>query len=287
MTTIITERLQKYSIQSAEAEKDALKEILQAIILYGLSGTEFFEEALFQGGTALRILHNLQRFSEDLDFILKKPNPDFKWQPFLRAIEDVCKEFGIVSEVIDKSKSDHTVQKMILKDNSIVKFLNLSFHHHFEKKLTIKLKIDTNPPAGSTSEIKFLDFPLAFMVEAQDLPSNFAGKSHALLCRKYMKGRDWYDFLWYVSKEISPNFVFLSNAINQQGPWAGQNIQVTGQWYLAALQEKIKIIDWEKAADEVAPFLNKSDRTTLKLWGKPFFQDRLEKLNRILQSHSS
>jgi predicted nucleotidyltransferase component of viral defense system len=282
MATIIEERLQKYAPQTSEEGEVALKEILQEIILCGLSDAGFFENAIFQGGTSLRIFHNLARFSEDLDFILKKQNPDFKWQPFLQAIEDICKLYGIVPEVVDKSRAGHSVQKMFLKDNSIIKFLNLSFRHAAEKKLTIKLEIDVNPPEGSSSEIKFLDFPLAAEVEVQDLPSNFAGKIHALLCRTYIKGRDWYDFLWYVAHEISPNFNFLSSAINQQGPWADQRIHITPAWFLNVLEEKIHTVDWKKAADDVSAFLNERDRKRLKFWGIPFFQDRVAKLSKTL-----
>ncbi len=282
MAAIIAERLKKYAPQTLEEEEVVLKEILQEIILCGLSDAGFFEHAVFQGGTALRIFHNLERFSEDLDFILKKPNPNFKWQPFLEAIEHICKLYGIIPEVIDKSRAGDSVQKMFLKDNSIIKFLNLSFRRAIDRKLTIELEIDTNPPEGSLSEIKFLDFPLAAEVEVQDLASNFAGKSHALLCREYIKGRDWYDFLWYVSHEITPNFDFLTSAINQQGPWAGQEIPMTANWYLNALEEKIQGLDWQKAAADVSAFLNEQDRKTLRLWSVAFFLDRLSKLSKTL-----
>ncbi|MBP6104107.1 MAG: nucleotidyl transferase AbiEii/AbiGii toxin family protein [Gammaproteobacteria bacterium] len=282
MATIIEERLRQYSPKTSEEEHYALKEILQEIILCGLSDAGFFKEAFFQGGTSLRIFYNLQRFSEDLDFILKKPNPDFKWKPFIEAIEYVCEQYGVVPSVIDKSKAGTTIQKMLLKDNSIAKLLNLSFRYPSDQKLTIKLEIDTNPPEGSTAEIKFLRFPSAAEVVVQDLSSNFGGKSHALLCRKYVKGRDWYDFDWYVSKKIVPNFTFLSHAIDQQGPWAGQGIELTPEWTIQALNDKIHTINWSQAEKEVSPFLNEADRKTLKLWGVPFFLDRLEKLKEVV-----
>jgi hypothetical protein len=213
-----------------------------------------------------------------LDFLLKEPDPTFKWQPYLNAIEEVCQYYGVIPEVIDKSKVGNAIQKMFLKDTSIIKFLNLSFKHHLEQKLTIKLEIDTNPPLGSKSEIKFLDFPLASQIEIQDLSSNFSGKTHALLCRKYVKGRDWYDFLWYVSREVVPNFVFLSNAIDQQGPWASQDIDITPKWLIQTLESKIHQMDWKNVIEDVSPFLNTQERKSLKLWDVPFFMDRIEKL---------
>ncbi len=283
MSTIISERVQQYSPKTPEEESHVLKEILQEIILCGLSNAGFFEEAIFQGDTSLRIFHNLGRFSEDLDFILKKPNPDFKWQPFLAAIEETCTEYRLSPEIIDKNKADN-VQKMFLKDNSIIKLLNLSFRYPSEQKLTIKLEIDINPPADSGTEIRFLDFPITSQMLIQDLSSNFAGKSHALLCRKYMKGRDWYDFLWYVAKEAPINFIFLQDAINQQGPWAGKGIEITPNWYLTELEKKIHSIDWKEAANEVSSFLNEQDRKTLKLWSIPLFMDRIAKLKNTLDN---
>lgn len=279
--SIINERLQKYSIKTPEDKNHALKEILQEIILYALSEAGFFKEAILQGGTSLRIFYNLARFSEDLDFILRKPNPHFKWQPFLRVIEEVCQQYGISLEIKDK-KNNGNIQKMIRKDTSIVNLLNLTFHRSFKQRLVIKLEIDVNPPANSGYEIKFLDFPLACEAVVQDLPSNFAGKSHALLCRKYEKGRDWYDFLWYVSKQVPVNFIFLSNALNQNGPWATQKINVNPKWYINALSEKIKQIDWLKTANDVAAFLNDQDRKMLKLWSTDYFISKVEKLKNTL-----
>jgi predicted nucleotidyltransferase component of viral defense system len=279
---IISDRLKKYSPTTVEEEEDALKEILQEIILNGLSHANFFAEAIFHGGTCLRVVHNMQRFSEDLDFLLKQVNPDFKWQPYQQAILDICRQYGISPEIKDKSKAGTFVQKMFVKDNSIGKLIELSFKHHPYKKFTIKLEIDINPPVGSTTEIKFLDFPIDFPIEIQDISSNFASKSHALLCRTYVKGRDWYDFLWYVRKEVIPNFDLLSNAINQQGAWAEQQIAITLTWYINALETKIKNVDWEMAKKDVSPFLSITENKSLALWSTDFFLAKLEKLSSFL-----
>jgi predicted nucleotidyltransferase component of viral defense system/predicted transcriptional regulator of viral defense system len=280
--SIINDRLQKYSPKTVEEEEDALKEILQEIILNALSQANFFEEAIFHGGTCLRVVHRLQRFSEDLDFLLKRVNPDFKWQPYQKAIIEVCRQYGISPEIKDKSKAGTFIQKMFVKDNSIGKLIELSFKHHPYKKISIKLEIDINPPAGSTTEVRFLDFPVDFPIEIQDISSSFASKSHALLCRTYVKGRDWYDFLWYVSFDVKPNFYLLSNAINQQGAWAKQQISVTPTWYLNALETKIKKIDWKIAKKDVAPFLSVIEKKSIALWGTDFFMAKLEKLGLFL-----
>lgn len=279
---IIDARLETYALNTIEDEEHALKEILQEIALYGLANANFFKEAIFHGGSALRILYGLPRFSEDLDFLLKNPNPEFNWEPYMDAISTTCKQYGVRSEIIDKNRVNNTVKKMFLKDNSIGKIINLSFVHYPAKKLAIKFEIDTNPPLGSNLELKFLEFPLDYSIVAQDLSSSFAGKCHALLCREYVKGRDWYDFAWYVAKKVVPNFIFLSNALYQQGPWARQENIVTPEWFIETLQKKINSIDWVKAASDVSSFLNIQDKKALDLWGNDFFTDKLEKLKTIM-----
>jgi len=170
-------------------------------------------------------------------------------------------------------------------DNSIGKLLELSFKHHPHKKLIIKLEIDINPPAGSTTEMKFSEFPLDFPVEIQDMSSNLASKSHTLLCRSHLKGRYWYDFLWYIKREIVPNFHLLTNALEQQGAWAGQAIEVTPRWYIERLESQIKSINWEAAKKDVTPFLRLGEKKTLALWSTDFFIEKLEKLKNTLFSY--
>ena len=279
---IIDEKLETYHSNTVEDEDHALKEILQEIALYGLASADFFDKAIFHGGSALRIVYNLPRFSEDLDFLLKKPDPHFKWEPYMDAIIATCKQYGVHPEIIDKSRVNNAVKKMFLKDDSIGKMIDLSFVHHPGRKLTIKFEIDTNPPLGSNVDVKFLEFPLDYSIITQDLGSSFAGKCHALLCRGYIKGRDWYDFTWYVARKISPNFVFLENALDQQGPWVNQRNSVTPAWFFDVMQQRIKQIDWNKAAKDVAPFLNKQDKQTLHLWGMDFFIDKLSKLEQCI-----
>lgn len=284
MANIIDERLKNYAANTItiEDEEHALKEILQEIALYGLANADFFDKAIFHGGSALRILYGLPRFSEDLDFLLKNPDPYFKWEPYMDALVATCKQYGVHPEIIDKSRANNAVKKMFLKDDSIGKIIDLSFVHHPGRKLAIKFEIDTNPPSGSNSDVKFLEFPLDYSIVAQDLASGFAGKCHALLCRQYIKGRDWYDFTWYVTRKISPNFVFLQHALFQQGPFANEKKIVTAAWFVDTMQKKIKSIDWDKAASDVAPFLNRQDKKTLNLWGVDFFMDKLHKLKTVM-----
>jgi len=284
MIELLQQQLDHYQATDPIAEEQATREILQEVALYALWRARFFEVAAFQGGTSLRILHGLPRFSEDLDFILKTPDPDFAWHPYLKKLLLGLQEFGLHSEVIDKSHMDQNVRRALLKDDSISNQLNLAFERDRSKrKLKIKLEIDVNPPMDSGFDYKYLDFPLDFEVCHQDLPSNFALKIHALLCRPYLKGRDWYDFNWYVKQNICPNYLHLQAAINQFGPWQDQSQPVDHAWTRNALMAKVKKIDWDKATADVTRFLNTAEQQSLVLWSERFFRDKVERIpgNRI------
>lgn len=284
MIDLIQKRLDKYGVSNQIEEENALKEIVQEIMLFALWRADFFEVAAFQGGTSLRILHGLNRFSEDIDFILREPNTGFNWQPYLEDITETCKEFGIAPEVLDKQHMDGAIRAALIKDTSIANQLNLSFFNNRRgKKLTIKLEIDTNPPAGSGYEYRYLDFPVDFEVCHQDLASNFALKTHALLCRPYLKGRDWYDFSWYVAQDITPNFELLKNALHQYGHWEGRDLDVDGKWIVSALGGKITSINWSDAATDVKRFLRPVEQKSLSLWSDGFFMAKLKRLDLLLK----
>ena len=274
---IIQERLEAYQCVSAQAEEIALREITQEVALAALSRTDFFKTAIFQGGTCLRIFYSLNRFSEDLDFMLKKPDTRFSLDGYLKGMAVEFGAYGYKLEVTDRSKAQDAVKKAFLKDDSIGKILQLSHlkADRSARKIKIKIEVDTNPPAGSHFESKFLDFPFAFSVTVQDPPSLFAGKIHALLCRGYVKGRDWYDFIWYTGRGTPINLEFLASTLKQTGPWQGQEILVDKDWSIKRLDEKIRSIDWDKARADVRPFINPREFPSLEVWGEEFFLDRL------------
>ncbi len=280
MIELIQQRLDSYKASNPVAEEQATKEILQELALYSLWRAGFFEVAAFQGGTSLRILHKLPRFSEDLDFILKQPDPKFEWDGYLDQLLKGLEEFGLQSEVLDKSQMDQNIKKALLKDNSVTNQLSLAFYQgHPDRKLNIKLEIDINPPDGSHFEYSYLDFPLDFEICHQDLSSNFSLKIHALLCRPYLKGRDWYDFNWYVKQNIRPNLPLLQAALIQYGPWKGQEIEIDADWLNHTLLEKVAAIDWSEATQDVERFLNTTEKESLKLWSSRFFNKKVERLS--------
>ena len=279
MIELIQERLASYNAANQLEEEYAVKEILQDIALYGLWRAGFFDSAAFQGGTCLRIVHGMGRFSEDLDFILKQPDPDFSWPVYLQGMVQCFEEFGLKSEILDKSRMDQRIKKAQIKDNSICHQLNLSFfRENPARKQTIKLEIDVDPPENSGFAYRYLDFPLDFEVCHQDLNSNFSLKIHALLCRPYVKGRDWYDFNWYVKQRVKPNLAHLQAALLQWGPWAGQEIKIDLKWLKQKLTDKIGRIDWQDAAMDVERFLRLQEQHSLKLWSVAFFLHKVEQL---------
>ncbi len=279
MIKLIQEKLAAYGPVNQLEEEHAVKEILQEIALYGLWRAGFFERVAFQGGTSLRILHGMARFSEDLDFILKAPDPHFSWTPYLEDMLVCFQEFGLRSEVLEKSRMDERIQRALIKDTSICGQLNLSFYRgerHRQQK--IKLEIDIDPPGGSGFEYSYLDFPLDFEVCHQDLASNFSLKIHAVLCRPYLKGRDWYDFAWYMRHNIQPNPGHLWAALEQRGPWQGQDVVFDFEWLRHALAEKIAVINWKEAAADVERFLAPAEQKSLALWSERFFMDKIQRL---------
>ena len=280
MIEIIQQRLATYRAANPLEEQQALKEILQEVALFALWRADFFEVAAFQGGTSLRILHKLPRFSEDLDFILKAPDQAFDWNRYLEPLSEGLREFGLKSEVLNKSRMDQAVRKAILKDGSISQQLNLSFlQGAADKALKIKLEIDVQPPAGSGFEYTYLDFPLDFEVCHQDLGSNFALKIHALLCRSFLKGRDWFDFTWYLKQGVALNYDLLETALDQAGPWKDQGNQVTQEWLQSVLRDKIATIDWNAAGSDVQKFLTSVQQQGLRVWSAQFFLSKVEQLS--------
>lgn len=282
---MIQQRLLNYNCKTDIEEQQAIREITQEVVLAALGRGDFFKQALFQGGTCLRIFYGLNRFSEDMDFILRETNPDFQLKDHIKHLTDELAAYGYNIEITDRDSADVTVKKVFLKDDSLGKVIDLRHANQAGPmaKIRIKLEVDTNPPAGSGHELKYLDFPFVSSVAVQDRPSLFAGKLHALLCREYIKGRDWYDFIWYTGNRTGINYAFLTSAINQLGPWQGQSITVDKAWLLNELERKIVSMNWKQAAEDVRRFVRVAEQPSLDLWSKDLFLGQLDKLRGVDQ----
>ena len=277
---IIQERLAAYECQSALEEEQALREITQDVILAGLGRTDFFGYAGFHGGTCLRIFHSLNRFSEDMDFALCEPDKAFSLRPYLDQVRLELDAYGYQLEVDDRSKAGRTVRQAFLKDDSVGKLLHLNYRSRTGpmRKLRIKLEVDSNPPNGASYEMPVLDFPFPSAVRVHDLSSLFAGKIHALLCRNYLKGRDWYDFIWYTARNTPINHGLLSAAMDQQGPWQGQRPKTDNAWCVEQLRSAIEGLDCQQARRDVQRFVKPHELPSLDLWTRDYFLNQCRKI---------
>lgn len=279
-TKIIQDRLDSYNCKTELEEEHTIRGITQEVALSALGRTDFFKYAVLQGGTCLRIFYGLNRFSEDMDFILKEADRDFQLTPHLKALSEELLAYGYNIEIVDRSNADIVVRKAFIKDDSIGKVLQLKHSGKTGplRKIRIKFEVDINPPLGSNFEMKYVDFPFVSSVTVQDKASLFAGKIHALLCREYIKGRDWYDFIWYTSQSVEINYQFLASALKQQGPWQGQNIQVDLDWCIKQFRDKITSIDWNATKEDIRRFVKPTELPSVDLWGRNLFLAQLEKM---------
>lgn len=278
---VLAAKLREYRPANAVEQDNVLQELMQLYVLASLSRAGLFAEAIFHGGTCLRIVNGINRFSEDLDFLLKRSDPEFRWQPYLEAVRAACYGEGIVFEIQDKTETATAVRKAFLKTDSIGKLLTLElpFERYHARKIRIKLEIDTNPPVGSAFATNYITFPVTAPLTTQTLESGFALKLHALLCRSYVKGRDWYDFIWYVARKIRPDSALLEHALEQQGPWAGEELTLTADWVHENMAKTIRRIDWDQARNDVQRFLPLREQDGLKVWGTDFFLNHLARLD--------
>lgn len=276
MQTILTQMLAQYRTNTLEEKKNALKEIVQEIALCGLSRAGFFKHAAFYGGTALRIFYGLDRFSEDLDFSLTSPDTDFELRPYFNGLEKELASVGLKFSVEEKTKSiDSDIKSAFLKGNTkehIVSIYDLqNININPEEVIKIKFEIDVNPPAFATFENKYRLLPSPYQVKLYDMPSLFAGKTHAVICRAWknrVKGRDLYDYIFYLAHRVKINLPHLRARLEDTGV-LNKKDTFTIDTLKTMLFERFETIDYEKAKQDVLPFIQNTDK--LDLWSKDFF----------------
>ncbi len=279
MHDAIHSMLARYECRSRDDYVHALREILQEIALLGLWRSKFFEHAAFYGGTALRILHGLDRYSEDLDFSLLKPDAGFSLEAYGDALQREVESFGFSVEFEARRKQqDRPVDSAFLKTNTCQQLISVGVREdllremHPSKILRIRLEVDRDPPPGFDTETQYVLQPIPFSVRAYTLPDLFAGKLHAILCRKWktrVKGRDWYDLVWYIGRHPSVHLSHLESRMRQSGDY-DENVPLTAKLLQDLLQQSIELLDVGQARTEVAPFLK--DPRALDIWSRDFFR---------------
>lgn len=280
---MIKEWLKEYNPVNQEAAEQALREIMQEIALAGLQRSGFFEKAAFYGGTALRIFHGLQRFSEDLDFSLLEVNPGFSLEPYMKGIEAEFSALGVTVSIVEKYKTAAiNVDSAFLKPDTTWKELIIKeiLPHESVKMrpmLKIKIEIDKSPPMGFSTEEKLLLRPFSFYVKCFTLSDLFAGKMHALLFRKWkgrVKGRDWFDMEWYIRKNIPLNLGHLLFRSLDSGDWKEKSM--TQEAFLTILQKKIKSVSFKSIREDVVRFI--PDDQVIEIWSPEYFSDLTQKI---------
>jgi predicted nucleotidyltransferase component of viral defense system len=288
MNEVVMRMLARYERRRVEDDVKALREILQEIALLGLWRSRFFEKAAFYGGTALRILFGLDRYSEDLDFSLLKPAPEFDLSRYCNALEKEISAFGFEATVTGKTKSaQSTIKSAFLKADTLKHLLvittteNLAASIPRGQVLKIKIEVDTDPPPGFDTETRFLLQPIPFSVRAFSLPDMFAGKMHAVLCRGWkgrVKGRDWYDLVWYVTNHPQLHLKHLEQRMIQSGHLK-KTEQLTSEKLSAIAETVIKKLDVDQARREVEPFVK--DPEMLTIWSRDFFRDVIRRITLV------
>ncbi len=280
---MMKEWIAEYNPQNEEETLDAMREIMQEIALAALSRTDFFKKAAFYGGTALRIFHGLDRYSEDLDFSLLETDNTFSLEPYFSAIKEEFESLGLRIQIREKDKriksqiesaflkSETVWQELVLED--IVKQHGISSN----KSIKIKIEIDRIPPTGFHTEEKLLVRPFSFYVNCYDLSSLFAGKLHALLFRKWknrVKGRDWYDMEWYIRKGVPLNINHFYNRAIETNDWNETSIS-QGQ-ILDLLKAKINAVSFNAVKDDVGRFIPNDEK--LQIWSAKYFNDLIQQM---------
>ena len=287
MNSVIETMLAKYNPQNNIERENAIKEIMQEIALSGLSRAGFFEKAAFYGGTCLRIFHGLNRFSEDLDFALIEKDSNFKLDDYFPVLHNEFQSYGIEINIESKKKEENAaVQSAFLKGNTLS--LMMSFFPKSEdakrivanQKIKIKFEIDVDNPSGGVTEYRYRMLPAPYEVQIFDEATLFAGKIHAILCRtysKHVKGRDYYDYLFYIGKGSKLNFKYLESKLKNTGGIIDNSEVLTLEKVKELLKIKFESIDYESAKEDVSNFIN--DKESLKFWKKELFIATLNDLH--------
>lgn len=277
MKTILEQMIEEYHPKNNEEKRNAIKEVMQEIVLCGLSKAGFFKNAAFYGGTALRIFYGLDRFSEDLDFSLLIKDKDFDLAKYFPILKNTVKSFGLNVEIELKNKTkDSNVQSAFLKGDTIEHFLlfypdDLVQWINKNEKVKIKFEIDTIPPGLATYEIKFRLLPAPYSVKLYDESSLFSGKIHAMICRLWksrVKGRDLYDYIFYLSRKTKFNLPHLREKLIDSG-FINKDTEITCDDVKEMLINRFNEIDFNDAKNDVIPFIK--DSSGLDIWCKEFF----------------
>lgn len=284
MKAVVQDFIDLRNPQSLQEYDRALRELIQHLVLLGLWRAGFFEHAVFYGGTALRILHHLPRFSEDIDFSLMERKPDFSLSAYLSGLRTELSGFGFEVDVVSSGRLDSPIESAFVKANTRYHLLQvkpgsvLASTVPANQLLKIKLEVDTDPPGEFDTEVLPVLEPIPFSVRTLPLPDLFAGKIHCVLFRRWksrVKGRDWYDLIWFLRKRVPLHLAHLEERMRQSGDWQEEG-KVSIEDLLRLYDERVAQVDFSRAAADVLPFIH--DPRELDLWSATFFSALRERI---------
>lgn len=285
MNAVLETMLSKYPLSDAEEYLRALREVMQRLTLLALWRSRFFERAAFYGGTALRIFHGLPRYSEDMDFSLLLPQPQFSLEGYAAPIASELSSYGFEVSAARKAKPDtRKVESAFLKANTLRSMLlieaprNITSRLHRDARIKIKVEVDTDPPPGAGYDMESAVLPIPHHVRLYDKPSLFAGKLHALLCRGWrsrLKGRDFYDFIWFVGMDVPCSLPHLRARMVQSGN-LDEGAELSLPRLHELLRERFSTVRIEDAARDVTGFV--TDPQAVDLWSTDLFLSLVEKV---------
>lgn len=285
MNNVIEQLVQNYNPKNSEEVKNAIREIMQSIVLIGLSRSNFFSKASFYGGTALRIFYGLNRYSEDLDFTLNVADDTFSLTPYVKSIINVAKSYGIDLNIEVKNKKIKTpIESAFAKLNTYQTFItfnideNLISKLHKDELIKVKFEVDCNPSLGFKVESKWITEPELASVSVLNIESLFSGKLHAILCRNYkntVKGRDFYDFIFYINKKVKPNLDYLKNKLIESNK-IDKDEEFNMDILKKMLIERFEQVDFKQVRDDAQKFVMKNEN--LSLYCKELFIDCVNRM---------
>lgn len=284
----IAEMLAAYPCERDQDYLNALREIMQDITLLALSRTDFFQYGAFYGGTSLRILHGLNRGSEDMDFTLLEHEEDFDLAKYASALQTEFASWGLHATFTRKVKLSATnIQSGFLKSNTQAQLLSIGLdkalarHFHPKSEIKIKVEVDVCPPAGIATQMRYIYQPIPFAVRACSLPSLLAGKLHAVLFRNWhtrVKGRDWYDLLWYAGMHPEYDLRHLEARARQSGDYLA-SFPMTAEAVRQLLIQRLDALNLEAVKADVRPFLRNPEEVSA--WSKELFLDAIHRLKAL------
>ena len=288
MNNIVEQMLSLHASKTLSDKKNSIKEVVQEIILCGLSRAGFFRAAAFYGGTALRIFHGLDRFSEDLDFSLMEPNVHFRLDAYLSLLEKELGAYGFRFTAEEKVKANGSdVKSAFVKGNTRELILQCYADEHLARtiasleRINVKIEVDTTPPPHAGFERQFRLLPIPYEINLYDMPSLFAGKIHAVLCRAWkgrIKGRDLYDYVFYLAGKTPVNVKHLHARLVDSG-FANACEDASLEDIKEMLYRRFEVIDYAQARNDVLPFIR--NPSCLDIWSKTFFQSMTNSLKAL------